>query len=472
MLVALAIGACTDQGPIARTRAQAASGPLPAAPRYILALAAPGPVPQPLVAAIRTAGGRILSAHRASGIVVVGGLSATAATALRRQSDVAMIAPDVPLRLEHDPALARWTAPTPAHHVRSAVAVRAANPRTAAFFSAQWNMRQIQADSAWQITSQGAGATVYILDTGVDTAHVDLKGLIDVARSTSFAFADTDTLQKNPLPFSHDVVGHGTFVSSIVASNGVNVAAVAPQARIVMVRVLNDSGNGSSSALLNGILYATDNGADIINMSLGGYIPRNSGSFLSFADIYQRVVDYATQRGTVLIAAAGNESVNTNTATAPTGSFVDSLNTPAGLAHVLSVGATGPIGQTNFDQIASYSNYGQAGVGVFAPGGNNASDTTAKGLQDRILGACSSSTSFCSGQENQYLVGVGTSFASPHAAGEAAVVKANAGGAISGPALEKCLLNTATEVTGHRPDVNYNFGRIDVLSAVRSSGCK
>jgi subtilisin family serine protease len=267
------------------------------------------------------------------------------------------------------------------------------------------------------------------------------------------------------------VVGHGSFVSSIITSNSLGIGAVAPAAQVVMVRVLDDSGQGSAYAVLQGVLYAADSGADIINMSLGGYLPRNSGSYLSFADYYQRAVDYAAQRGIVLVAAAGNESVNTNTATSPSGSYADSLETPAGLFHILSVGATGPVDQVNFDQIAVYSNYGDAGVGVFAPGGNVV-DTTSAGEADLVLGVCSSATSLCPGAENEYLIGAGTSFASPMAAGEAAVVKSQRDGAITGHSLEYCVLVSASNITGKRPDPNYNFGRINVVSALNNSSCK
>src|SRR6202043_1204812 len=80
--------------------------------------------------------------------------------------------------------------------------------------------------------------------------------------------------------------------------------------------------------------------------------------------------------------------------------------------------------------------------------------------------------SLCPGSETSYLIGAGTSFASPHAAGEAAVVKTQSTTHIAGAALETCVLNTASNVAGKRPDINYNFGRIGVLSAVKSSGCK
>ena len=314
--------------------------------------------------------------------------------------------------------------------MRSFTSRGAVDPRTAQLFGSQWNMTVIQADTAWQVTSQGAGVKVFILDTGVDTAQVDLVGRVNTSLSTSFAFATpTDTV---PLPFSHDVVSHGTFVSSQIATNSLGIAGVAPQAELVMVRVLDDNGGGSFFSNLIGILYATENNADVINMSLGGYFNRTSSDDMSFVDILQRAVDYAFQRGSLLVAAAGNDSVNFNTATSASGNYVDSLNAPAGLHHVMSVGATGPVAGANFDDIADYSSFGSDGVAVFAPGGNGTDTLSADHQEDLVIGACSSATppseQLCAGQENMYLIGDGTSFASPIVAGEAAVVKGQSHG--------------------------------------------
>jgi subtilisin family serine protease len=468
--VAAALG-CSDHAPIAPLAARVSSAPLPPSARYIIELEAAGKAPPTVVARIASAGGRILRTHDGVGMMIVSGLSAQAATALQHVAGVRYVMPDVRLRFIHGETLRRFVPPRGWHPSAHGVVARG-NPQDAPGLSQQWNMTQVQADSAWSHSTQGSGEKVFILDTGIDTAHVDLKGRIDIPLCTSFAYADTDTLMLNPLPFSHDVVGHGSFVSSIITTNSLGIAAVAPQAQVVMVRVLDDSGEGSSSALISGLLYAGDNGAKIINMSLGGYLDRTSGSYLAFADFYQRVVDYVVQRGAVLAAAAGNESVNTNTAMSTSGSYADSLNTPAGLHHVLSVGATGPVDQVNFDSIAVYSNYGDAGVGVFAPGGNTVDYGTQEGDSDLVIGVCSSATSLCPDSEDEYAIGAGTSFASPMAAGEAAVVQAQQGGAISGSALELCILVSATEVTGKRPDPNYNYGRINVYSAIKNSNCK
>ena len=460
--------ACSEQAPPSPVAARTSNQPLPSSPRYIIELTAVGKVPATLVAKIASAHGRILRVHEGVGMAIVSGLTAQAATALEHAPGVRYVMPDLNIKMIDDPGMRRIVALRGTRLApRGGVSVRG-NPRNAHFFPLQWSMTVTHADSAWSVSNQGSGVKVFILDTGVDTAHQDLKGLVDTKLCTSFAFAANDTLMLNPLPFSHDVVGHGSFVSSIIASNSIGLAAVAPQAKLIMVRVLDDSGSGSSSALLSGILYAVDSGADIINMSLGGYLSRVSGSYLAFADFYQRVVDYAAQHGVVLVAAGGNEGVNTNTAMAASGSYADSLNTPAGLRHVLSIGATGPVDSVNFDSIAVYSNFGDAGVGVFAPGGNTV-DNKESSL---VFGVCSSATAFCPDSEDEYLIGAGTSFAAPMAAAEAAVVKAHTSGAITGSSLENCILQSATNVTGKRPDPNYNFGVINVLSALNNSNCK
>jgi len=470
------LAGCSDSAPVAPPAARAALTALPAAPRYVIELAAGQAPSSALTAQIRADGGRIVFSHAPTGIVIVAGLSAKSAGALRLRAGVQAVVADVYRMRVTDPPFTRMQVRSirpSAVHPRSFTPGGGADPRNAQFFSGQWDMTVVQADSAWQITSQGAGVKVFILDTGVDTAQIDLVGRVNTALSTSFAFATDSSTQ--PLPFSHDVFSHGTFVSSLIATNSLGIAAVAPQAQLVMVRVLDDNGSGSLSAIFEGILYAADNGADVINMSFGGYFSRTSADDMSAADFYQRLVDYAFQRGILLVAAAGNESVNLNTATSPSGSYVDSLNAPAGLHHILSVGATGPIDQANFDDIADYSNFGNDGVAVFAPGGN-LSDTlpsdTADMLFDQVIGACSSATvSLCPGVEDAYLAGSGTSFASPMAAGEAAVVQGQTASVV-GQALETCIATTATEVTGKRPDPKYGFGRINVLSAVTSKSCK
>jgi subtilisin family serine protease len=474
--MALAIAACSDSPTLAPHPTTAALAPLPSAARYMVVLTSPGSVPSALAAAISADGGHIVRTHTGTGLVVVSGLSATAAGNLRGLSGVGSVMADMHRQWLHE------TAPV---HVSFAAALRsrsvappalahaASGPASAPAYQdgIEWWATNIGADTAWASTSQGNGETVYILDTGVDTLHQDLRGRINLKRSTSFATAPSGD---SVLPWGHDVVGHGTFVTSEVTGNSVGLAAIAPNTMVVMVRVLDDSGSGFDSDILNGVLYAADSGAAVISMSLGGYLDRTSNGDLAFADFFQRAIDYATSRGTLVVAAAGNESLNTVTAMATGGgSYVDSLNVPAGLHNLISVGATGPIQTVDPDQIAVYSNFGSADVAVFAPGGNDLDQTyeSANNYPDWVFGACSSSIpNVCPGQENQYVVDLGTSMATPMVAAEAAVLLAQTKG-LSPATVEACILNGAAAQGSGKGDINWNFGRISIPSSLKISGC-
>jgi len=475
-LAAAQLAACGDRLPLAPSATQAATLPLPVAPSYIVQFGNNGVVPQSLAQAVADAGGHIVRVQKSMGLALVTGLTPAAATALRSSGAAGLILPNVRRQYVRERFAAsrvmlgnpKIAAPRAA---RRLTALGNTNPRSAQFFADQWNMPVIRADSAWQVTTQGAGVKVFILDTGVDTAHIDLSGRVDAALSTSFAFAPGDTADTLPLPFDHDVAGHGTFVSSLIATNSLGIAAVAPQATLVMVRVLNDNGSGDDFSVISGILYAADHGADVVNVSLGGYLSRSNPFDLALSDLIQRAIDYATARGALVVAAAGNESVNSNTAAGPHGSYADSLHVLAGgMRQVISVGATGPVDQKNFDSIAVYSNFGKVDVAVFAPGGNTVDSTN---INDLVIGACSAFLFPECSDERAYLSGAGTSFSSPLVAAEAAVIKAQAATKPTPAKLESCILATADAVKGRsKPDINYNNGRIDVLKGALHSNCK
>jgi subtilisin family serine protease len=473
----LALAACSDSSSLApRSSSSIATAALPEAARYIVRLNAAGPVPSTLAAAIAADGGRVVRTHAGTGLVVVAGLTAAQAKSLRAQPGVGVVAADMQRRWIHEAETVRplqvsamRASPAAAGHPARALGAPAQAP---AFTSgSQWYLTNIGADTAWGTSTQGAGQTIYVLDTGVDTAHVELVGRVDTKHSTSFASAPAGD---SVLPFGHDVAGHGTFVSSIITTNGAFIASVAPQAKLVMVRVLDDQGSGFDSDILSGVLYAADSGATVISMSLGGYLDRTSNGDLAFADFFQRAVNYATARGALIVVAAGNENVNTNTAQSGTGSFADSLNVPAGLHHLISVGATGPIDKANFNDIAQYSNFGLADVAVFAPGGNDldGSFESTINFADWIFGACSSAISggCLAAGENSYNAGIGTSFATPMVSAQAAILIGQ-GAKIPPAALESCILNSAAPFGTGKGDINYNFGRISIPSALATSGC-
>ncbi len=237
-------------------------------------------------------------------------------------------------------------------------------------FGNQWGMTKIQADKAWDITSGSSSIKIAILDTGIDQNHPDLSSKIVANKN----FTRSRTVD--------DKYGHGTHVAGIAAAitnNGIGVAGVGYNSSLMNVKVLGDNGAGFNSWIAKGITWATDNGAKVINMSLGGG---------SSSSTVQNAVNYAWSKGVVIVAAAGNNNSS-------------SLFYPAAYPNVISVAAT-----DQNDAKASFSNYG-SWVTVSAPGVD-------------IYSTLPNHTNAIGQLNYGYLSG--TSMASPHVAGLAALI--------------------------------------------------
>ena len=448
---AVFLGGCTEPSPVAPRQVGALSEARSLADhgggkRFVVR--AKSDISPALRKAVQAAGGSIEREHDSIGVFAVRGLDAAGVSALARRSDVENVEPDM---------VVQWI-PGGTGGLRTTVAgPTSQSDQSGAFYFSQfqWNMRVIRANSAWLVSNQGEGSLVCILDTGIDPTHLDLAGKVDLAKSTSMVVNE---------PFIEDLNTHGTFVSAIVTSNGIGVASVAPDARLCAVKVLDSSGSGSFSDVISGIVFATEVGADAINLSLGAYFSRKEPGARELIKSLQRAIDFATRHGVLVVAAAGNDTVNLNR---DPKSFI---SIPAELNHVLSVGATAPVNQMDFDQLASYSDYGSSGVDVFAPGG----DLVPGGVQqDLIFSACSSYTQlFDCTNGRTYLLGGGTSFASPHVAGEAAVIESEIPRDQRAQYLQQCIFKTADQVTDRRKDPIFGRGRINVLNAVACGGSK
>jgi len=230
-------------------------------------------------------------------------------------------------------------------------------------FANQWGMVKVEAPQAWGVTTGSSSVNIAILDTGVDLDHPDLGDKIVI--NTNFSTGNT----------TDDVYGHGTHVAGIAAAstnNGIGVAGMGHDSSIMNVKVLGDTGSGTYSSVASGIIWAADNGAQIISMSLGGW---------SSSQTLEDAVNYAWNMGVVVVAAAGNLG-----STAPI--------YPAYYTNCIAVAATDAS-----DAKASYSNYGDW-VDVAAPG----------------------SSIFSTLKNDNYGYMSGTSMASPHVAGLAALV--------------------------------------------------
>lgn len=201
------------------------------------------------------------------------------------------------------------------------------------YFGNQWGLVKVKAPEAWDISHGASSVKIAILDTGIDRDHEDLASKT-VAR-VNFTSAASDD----------DLNGHGSHVAGIasaITGNALGVAGLGYNASLVSVKVLDDSGSGYYSWIVNGIKWAADNGARVINLSLGG----SSGSSL-----LKDAIDYAWSKGVVLACAAGNSGKSSPTY-------------PAYYDNCIAVAAT-----DNNDQKASWSSYG-SWVDVAAPGVN------------------------------------------------------------------------------------------------------
>ena len=352
------------------------------------------------------------------------------------------------------------------------------NPALARYYAdgTQWSMRVIQADKAWAAGLQGTTTTrVAVLDTGIDYDHREMKGLVDIEASASFAsiiVCEAGVCQEVPyepqqpgdLPFM-DNHFHGTHVASTIASNSISVAPVAPHVTLIAVKVLSGTGSGSFEGVAAGIRHAAGSAnADVINMSLGANVDVNEEGVPALLELMSRVIRDAEKKGTIVISAAGNDAINLDVGTV--------VSTPCEQSTVC-VSATGPLMQQNFDQPATYTNYGITAVEVAAPGGN-ASDTEEYVNQDLIIGACSRRATepglaVCrtstEGVAYFYAYAAGTSMASPHVAGMAALIKSY-NPLISVNGLRSKILHSADDIGVKGRDVYSNWGRINVASAL------
>ena len=277
-------------------------------------------------------------------------------------------------------------------------------PNDPAFGNPQWDMTLIKCDTAWDVTKGSRGVAVADLDTGIDLNHPEfLQKVVKYKNFTSTSLS------------VQDVNGHGTHTAGTIAAqtnNSLGISSVGFNTVLMVGKVLGDSGSGQLSWVANGITWAADNHAKVINMSLGS----TSGS-----STLQSAVDYAWAHGVVICAAAGNNNSS-------------SAFYPAYYTNCIAVGAT----DIN-DRRASFSNWG-SWVDVAAPGVNI----------------------YSTYPPASYLSASGTSMASPHVAGLAALVWASPYGT-SNASVRAQITSKVDPIT---PDHPIGSGRIDAARAV------
>jgi serine protease len=296
-------------------------------------------------------------------------------------------------------------------------------------FKDQWHLQQIHMMDTWK-AAQGDGVIVAVVDTGV--ARVPDLAETEIVPGWNFV---TDSAN------AADDHGHGTHVAGTIAQsthNGLGVAGVAFHAKIMPIKVLSARGSGSVSGIANGIRWAADHGAKVINMSLGGPMA---------SSVLSKAVKYAHDKGVVVVCAAGNDGRG-------------KVSYPAAYPNAIAVAAT------QFDESTTfYSNWGKE-IDIAAPGGNTRVDQNGDGQPDGVL-----QNTIVPGNisQNDYLWFMGTSMAAPHVAGVAALV---VGQGVTNPdAVEKVLKETAREPKIAKKDGQnrYGAGIVDASAAVKKA---
>ena len=503
------VGACVRDArlpsePAARQAPQfaavASSGGASAATgRHIVSFS--GAVPTDFTSRVEALGGKVLWVSAGSGLAAVSGLQGKASSTLAAGRGIQAVDADEAIPLD---------VPLVADEAGALVGVQSSSaPASAAFIRRQWNMKAVKADVAWAHGFLGSPAvTVYMLDTGIDYLHDDVAGLVDLDRSLDLTgtfiarailgpnkqdtvfvpFTEADSVRKyfpTRLLFT-DLFFHGTHTAATVSSNAVAAAGVTSRTKLVAVKVCGYINACPFTSILNGVIYAANNGGDVVNMSLGGAFTKAGNG--RFVGLLNKVFNYARSKGVTVVVSAGNSAADLDH---DGNTYWTFCNTPS----VICVAATGPTSDatgnlqpgtnpdrrtgpwTNIDAPAYYTNFGRSVISVGAPGGNSSFGPPLPlpaGRDVFVWAACSATrlTVPVPGDGSSVpvacalpIVGAqGTSMSAPHVSGTAALLVGILGRSPS--QIKARIQQSADNVAGNGTTPFYGKGRLNVARAV------
>ncbi len=462
--------------------------------RSYLVLTEGSVTPAEVADGVARAGGTIVRTIPQIGVLVVSTTDTRFAERASTVAGVEAVTPNLPVRsalgIGTDETLDSIGASYSFEDEWMAQAVNPPNPaEDDPLFDAQWNLDAVDAPEAWDTGERGADARVFILDTGIAVNHPDLAPNLNLALCKSFVPGEPVdpvlTQPGRPLPFFN----HGSHVAGIIAAadNAFGTIGVAPETEIVAVKVLSSVlGFGWTDWIADGIVYAADNGADVINMSLGGVVRHrgylenmgtpgdpsddiwvSANEVAADLNLWKRALQYANKKGVTIVVSAGNGFTDAN-------QDQDAIIVPAQLPYVISISATAPVRwaydqTTNLDEKAPYSNFGPSLVDLSAPGG--AFDRTLLPWTlvsvGRVTGPDIAFDGVFNASPGGWFWVSGTSMSAPHVSAVAALIISKNGGSMKPSRVYAALKASADDIGSSGRDGFYGHGRVNAYEAVR-----
>jgi lantibiotic leader peptide-processing serine protease len=367
------------------------------------------------------------------------------------------------------------------------------NTGNAALWDLQWDIKRITNDGkSYELGTGSHDVVVGIIDTGIDRDHPDLVGNLRPG-SKNFVpvggFRGTEPSETGDPNAFDDTHGHGSHVAGSIAGNGA-MLGVAPDTGIKAYRVFGTS-SAESAWIFDAMIAAANDGVDVISMSLGGfdvigqafYIDPATGEKIPLGNdvadftAYKRVVDYVTKKGSLVVAAAGNDAINATNKR----EVMDYLNwayggdglyyvgagfeVPGTVAGVVTVSATGPK-----DVLANYSNYGPGFIDIAAVGGDARlyEQYWIEGRFDEYLTKRLFEQEFnlSASEDGKYYWSIGTSMATPKVSAVAALL-VDKYGKMSPAKLENLLYKNAVDAVKGKDKSSFGSGHLNAFNALQ-----
>jgi subtilisin family serine protease len=407
-------------------------------------------LPADLDSRIRALNGSVEKRFGQVGVATVRGLDDAGAAALRATSGVFAVERDVILAAEDDGGGGDG----------SVTIENDSSPGTAQFFSRQWNLKAIGAEAGWPREPSNSTVKAFVVDTGIDYRHPDLEGRVDLALSKSFV---TEAVPAGRLPFT-DMHSHGTAIAGLIASNAKHLAGVTRHTTLVAVKVHDKTRMAPVMNYVEGILYAAENGADVIHLSVPTEFSK--GDRPGLVASINRAVNLANRKGAVMVAAAGNAMYDFD--------HNEDEYRFCNAVHVICSSATAPTAAasvngpwTDWDAIAPYTNFGRSTIDIAGPGG-------VAGVGRNVTLTCSRVSQATMPAQQPCVAGgltwtsTGTSFGAGATSGLAALLVSIVGK--GQPAqIQRIITQSAVEMGEPGKDPYYGHGRIDVRRAIAAA---